>query len=204
MSNKNVKTQEDETMDTGKVYTMFEEIKENQAKQLTAIEKLQSQPDPTLAEAAPALTSEDGEKIETLTEKLDRVDEKLDRPLKHHHTLDFMSNWVLIALIAAVGAFIVSLWVINNQRQTIARSRDNDLKYRYIQMRGEAMPNDILQLRETFEFNRNPDNIKLIRRQVERYEQLIQQQAENEARAKLNDEQAKQLKQEAETVKGGK
>ena len=71
-------------------------------------------------------------------------------------------------------------------------------------MRSEATPNDILQLREIFEFNRNPDNIKLIRRQVERYEQLIQQQAENEARAKLNDQQAKQLKQEAETVKGGK
>ncbi len=204
MSNKNVKTQEDETMDTGKVYTMFEEIKENQAKQLTAIEKLQSQPVLTLMESAPALAPEDGEKIETLTEKLDRVDEKLNLPLKHHHTIDFMSNWALIALVLAVGAFIVSLWVINNQRQTITQFRNNDLKYRYIQMRGEATPNDILQLREVFEFNRNPDNIKLIRQQVERYEQLIQQQAENEARAKLNDEQAKQLKQEAETVKGGK
>jgi phage-related minor tail protein len=71
-------------------------------------------------------------------------------------------------------------------------------------MRGEATPEDILKLRELFEFNRAPDNIKLIRRQVERYEHLIQQQAENEARAKFNDEQAKQLKQEAETVKGGK
>ena len=191
-------------MDTGKVYTMFEEIKENQAKQLTAIEKLQSQPDPTLTESAPALSSEDGEKIETLTAKLDRVDEKLDLPLKHHHTIDFMSNWALIALVLAVGALIASLWIIDNQRKTLAGFRDNDLKYRYIQMRGEATPNDILQLREVFEFNRNPDNIKLIRRQVELYEQLIQQQAENEARAKLNDEQAKQLRQEAETVKGGK
>ena len=204
MSNKNVKTQEDETMDTGKVYTMFEEIKENQAKQLTAIEKLQSQPVLTLMESAPALAPEDGEKIEMLTDKLDRMDEKLDHPLKHHHTIDLMSNWALIALVLAVGAFIVSLWVINNQRQTITQFRNNDLKYRYIQMRGEATPNDILQLREVFEFNRNPDNIKLIRQQVERYEQLIQQQAENEARAKLNDQQAKQLKQEAETVKGGK
>ena len=113
MSNKNVKTQEEETMDTGKVYTMFEEIKENQVKQLTAIEKLQSQPAPTLTESAlaPALTPEDGEKIETLTAKLDRVDEKLNLPLKHHHTLDFMGNWALIALVLAVGAFIVSLWV---------------------------------------------------------------------------------------------
>ncbi len=204
MSNKNVKTQEEETMDTGKVYTMFEEIKENQAKQLTAIEKLQSQPVPTLMESAPALAPEDGEKIETLTTKLDTVSEKLDRPLKHHHTIDFMSNWALIALVMVVGALIASLSIIDNQRNTLAEFRDNDLKYRYIQMRGEAAPADIERLRDVFDWNRNPDSIRLIRQQVERYEQLIQQQAENEARAKLNDEQAKQLKQEAETVKGGK
>ncbi len=82
--------------------------------------------------------------------------------------------------------------------------RDNDLKYRYIQMQGAANSTDILQLRNIFEFNRNTDSIRTIRKQVEWYEQLIQQQAENEARAKLNDQQAKQLKQEAETVKGGK
>jgi hypothetical protein len=199
MSNKNVKTQEDEKMDTGKVYTMFEDVKAL----LTKLVAAQATPAPA-PEPAPALAPEDGAKIETLTTKLDRIDEKLDRPLKHHHTIDFMGNWALIALVVAVGVLFVSLWINHNQRQTIGQFRDNDLKYRYIQMRGEATPNDILQLREVFEFNRNPDNIKLIRRQVERYEQLIQQQAENEARAKLNDEQAKQLKQEAETVKGGK
>jgi DNA-binding transcriptional MerR regulator len=194
---------QNDKMDTSAVYTMFEEIKENQAKQLTAIKELQSQPDPMSAESTPALTTEDGEKIEMLTEKLDNVSEQLGRPLKHCHTIDFMGNWALIALVLAVGAFIASLWVINNQRQTLAEFRDNDLKYRYIQMCGEATPEDILRLRELFEFNRAPDNIKTIRRQVERYEQLILQQAENEARAKLNDEQAKQLKQKAETVKRG-
>ncbi len=195
MSNKNVKTQEEETMDTGKVYTMFEDVKAL----LTKLVAVQAKSTPT-PEPAPAIDPEDGEKIEALTVKLDTVSEKLDRPLRHHHTLDFMSNWALIVLaVVSIGLF-ASLWVIRNQREF----RDNDLKYRYIQMRGEATPNDILQLREVFEFNRNADNIKTIRQQVERYEQLIQQQAENEARAKLNDEQAKQFKQEAETVKGGK
>jgi hypothetical protein len=185
-------------MDTASVYTMFEEVKA-----LLTKSAAQTKPAPA-PEPAPAFGPEDGEKIETLTVKLDTVSEKLDRPLKHHHTLDFMSNWVLIALVAVVMAFIVSLWVIDNQRRTIARSRDNDLKYRYIQMRGEAEPADILRLRNIFEFNRNNDSVRTIRKQVERYEQLIQQQSENEARARLNDEQAKQLKQEAETVKGGR
>ena len=161
-NNKNGKAEEPDKMDAPEVYTMFEEVKIKLAK-IEAAQQAQAKTT-TASESAPALTPEDGEKIETLTEKLDRVDEKLNLPLKHHHTLDFMSNWALIALVAAVGAFIVSLWVINNQRQTIARSRDNDLKYRYIQMRGEATPNDILQLREIFEFNRNPDSIHTIRR----------------------------------------
>ncbi len=202
MSNKNVKTQEDETMDTGKVYTMFEEIKENQAKQLTAIEKLQSQPAPTSAESTPALDPEDGEKIETLTAKLDSMGEKLDRPLRHHHTIDFMGNRALIALVLTVGALIASLWIIDNQRKTLAGFRDNDLKYRYIQMRGEATPADIERLRDIFDWNRNPDSISTIRRRVEQYERLVQEQAENEAKARLNDQQAKQLQQDAETVKG--
>ncbi len=201
-NNKNGKAEEPDKMGAPEVYTMFEEVNIKLTK-IEAAQQAQAKTT-TASESAPALTTEDGEKIETLTEKLDRVDERLNLPLKHHHTLDFMGNRALIALVMAVGALIASLWIIDNQRKTLDGFRDNDLKYRYIQMRGEATPNDILQLREVFEFNRNPDNIKLIRRQVERYEQLIQQQAENEARAKLNDEQAKQLKQEAETVKGGK
>jgi len=71
-------------------------------------------------------------------------------------------------------------------------------------MKGEATSTDILRLRNVFEFNRNPDSIKIIRQQVERYEQLIRQQAENEALARPNDEQAKQLRQEAKSVKGAK
>jgi len=196
MSNK--KTKENEAIDTSKVYEMFEEIKDL-VTEFTAALASTSESVPV-----PALDPEDGKRIETLAEKLDGVSEKLDHPLRHHHTLDFMGNRALIALVVAVGALLVSLWINHNQRDTIARNRDNDLKYRYIQMRGEATPADILRLRDVFEFNRNPDSIKMIRQQVERYEQLIRQQAENEARARLNDEQAKQLRQEAETVRGGK
>ncbi len=178
---------------------MFEEIKEKLDKQSA----MQATPAPA-TESAPALAPEDGEKIESLTTKLDTVSEQLDRPLKHHHTIDFMSNWVLIVLVATVVAFIVSLWIINHQRQNLSQFRDNDLKYRYIQMHGEAAPSDILQLRNVFDFNRNPDSIRIIRHQVEKYERLIQEQVENEARARLNASEAERLQNQAETVKGGK
>ncbi|MDR2911715.1 MAG: hypothetical protein LBV38_00210 [Alistipes sp.] len=189
-------------MDASTVYTMFEEIKELLAKQLTAMLEMKSTSgiEPS-ATSTPALGSEDGKKIETLTDKLDTVSEQLARPLRHHHTLDFMGNRALIALVVATTAFLVSLWVIDHQRRTIAQFRDNDLKYRYIQMRGEASPADILQLSNVFDFNRNPDSIKIIRRQVEQYEKLVQQQAENEARARLNASEAERLNSEAEEVK---
>lgn len=195
-------TQKNETMDASTVYTMFEEIKELLAKQLTAMLEMKSTSgiEPS-ATSTPALGSEDGKKIETLTDKLDTVSEQLARPLRHHHTLDFMGNRALIALVVATTAFLVSLWVIDHQRRTIAQFRDNDLKYRYIQMRGEASPADILQLSNVFDFNRNPDSIKIIRRQVEQYEKLVQQQAENEARARLNASEAERLNSEAEEVK---
>jgi len=193
-----------ETMDFSTVCEMFEEVKELQAKQLKAIEEMRSKSVPTsetVAALAPALAPEDGKRIETLAEKLDGVSEKLGRPLRHHHTLDFMGNRALIALASAIGALLVSLCINHNQRDTIARNRDNDLKYRYIQMHGEATPGDILRLRNVFDFSRNPDSIRIIRQQVERYEHLIHQQAENEARAKLNDEQAKQLRDDAEKLR---
>ncbi len=38
------------------------------------------------------------EKIEMLTARLGTMSEQLARPLKHRHTIDFMSNRALIAL----------------------------------------------------------------------------------------------------------
>ena len=185
-----------EKMDSSAVYSLFEEIKDRLDKQA---ERKAIPVQPTVAEATICL--EDAEKIEHLTESLDNVSEKLNCPLKHHHTIDFMSNKALIALTVVVIAFMASVVIIKNQRVAIKQFRDNDLKYRYIQMKGRATPEDILMLREVFEFNRNADSIKVIRRRVERYEQLIQEQAETEARARLNAEQADRLQQQVEKLK---
>ena len=186
-------------MDSSAVYAMFEEIKEDLNKR-PAQQSVPAQPTAT----ASKISAEDIDKIERLTESLDSVNEKLDIPLKHRHTIDFMSNKVLIILAAVMVALVVSLWVVRNQRDTIKQFRDNDLKYRYIQMRGQAVPEDILMLRDVFDYNRNADSIKIIRQRVERYEQLIKQQAESEARARLNAEEAERLQNQVETVKGRK
>jgi hypothetical protein len=211
-------TENNETMDVSTVCEMMEDIKASQAKQLTGIEKLlsKSAAAPLSSSAsAPAITLEDrrridtltakldesGERMETLTPQLDSVSEKLSRPLKHHHTLDYASNWALIALVGTITLLICALYVNHRQRDTIVRSRDNDLKYRYIQMQGEATPGDIERLETNFTYDRHPDSIRAIRKQVEQYERLVKEGIEKSERARLNASEAERLKKEAEAVK---
>jgi hypothetical protein len=131
--------------------------------------------------------------------------EKRESVVRHHHRLSidvgsskrFIANLVVLALI-----FVLS-YVVGEQRRDLARFRDNDLKYRYIQMRGAASSADILRLRNVFDFNRNHDSIKLIRRQVTEYERLVRERAEKDERARLNASEAERLRNEAETVKSG-
>jgi hypothetical protein len=208
-------------MDVSTVCEMMEDIKASQAKQLTGIERLLSRSTaaPSSASAStPAITPEDrrridtltaklnesGERMETLTPQLNSVGEKLSRPLKHNHTLDYASNWALIALVGTITLLICSMYVNHRQRDTIVRSRDNDLKYRYIQMQGKATPGDIEHLRDLFDYNRNPDSIRTIRRRVTEYERFVQESAEKAERARLNAAEAQRLQNQAESVKGRK
>lgn len=50
---------------------------------------------------------------------------------------------------------------------------DNDLKYRYIKMKGEALPDRIAELEEIFELNRDNTKIRRMKKDVEEYEQTI-------------------------------
>ena len=66
-------------------------------------------------------------------------------------------------------------------------------------MRGQTNEENIYRLERQF---RNSDSIKIIRQQVEKYEDLVREQAERIERAKRNNEEANKLQREAETVKG--
>ena len=183
-------------MDSSAVYTMFEEIKEK-------LNKQSERQTPAQSPTESIIRQEDITEVREMTATLKEVTKTVKLPQKHihKHTIDLMSNKVLTVLAVVMTALVISLWIVRNQRDTIQQFRDNDLKYRYIQMKGQASPEDMLMLRNVFEFNRNADSIRAIRQRVERYEQLIQRQAESEARAKLNAEQADQLQQQVEKLK---
>lgn len=185
-------------MDSSAVYALFEEIK-------SKLDKRTEQAVP-ITPAAPAIRPEDIAGIQEMTATLKEVAETVSMPQKHIHkyTIDLKANRMLLILGFALTVIIILAYIISHQRQTIGNYTDNDLRYRYIQMNGAAAPEDILMLREVFDYDRNPESIRLIRKQVEKYEQLIMEQAETEARAKLNSQQAEQIRQEAESIKGKK
>ena len=91
-------------------------------------------------------------------------------------------------------------YFIGEQRKSINQFGDSDLKYRYIRMQGQTNEENIYRLERQFRYG---DSIKTIRRQVEKYEDLVREQAERIERAKQNSNAAEQLQIEAELLKQG-
>ncbi len=79
---------------------------------------------------------------------------------------------------------------------------DNDLKYRYLKMKGEATPERIAELEELFELNRDNSKIRQMKKDVEEYEQAIRQRIALEEQTRLKIEQARKLDEEADRIRG--
>ena len=78
---------------------------------------------------------------------------------------------------------------------------DNDLKYRYVLMKGEASPKRLSELEELFEVERNQRCIDSMRRDVEKYERLVRRRAALDEQARLKAQEAEQLKRDAAKLK---
>jgi len=65
-------------------------------------------------------------------------------------------------------------------------------------MQGQTNEENIYRLEHQFRYN---DTIKIIRKQVEKYEELVKKQAEKLERARRNSEEAERLQREAESLK---
>jgi hypothetical protein len=106
--------------------------------------------------------------VNTMTERLENVIEEVRKSTKiehqHHHTVDIRSNWFFLSWVALAIIILILFWIMANQRQIISQYKDNDLKYRYIKMQGQADEAKIYRLENQFKYN---DSIKIIRKQVE-------------------------------------
>ena len=78
---------------------------------------------------------------------------------------------------------------------------DNDLKYRYIKMKGDASAEQIATLEDIFEFNRNTEAIEQMRKDVETYEEAVRKQAALAEQARLKEQAAKEQESKAQSIK---
>ncbi|GHT30621.1 hypothetical protein AGMMS49574_10730 [Bacteroidia bacterium] len=174
-------------MDTSAVFEMFETINNKLNKQ---------------ANVSVEPTPIDLSAINVITERFGNIIEEVRKPTivehQHLHIIDIRSNWFFFSWIALAVIVLGLFWGIANQRQTISQYKDNDLKYRYIKMQGEANEENIYHIEQHFRYN---DSIKIIRKQVEKYEELVKEQAERLERVRRNSEEAEKLRKNVELLK---
>ena len=117
----------------------------------------------------------------------------------HHHRITFDNKYVLLSFIALVVIVLnLSLYMVSQPNYDHI---DNDLKYRYIKMKGEASPKMISELENIFELNRDNTRIRQMLKDVKTYEEAVLKQATLNEQARLKAIEAKEQEQKAKSIK---
>lgn len=123
------------------------------------------------------------------------------RIVQHRISLAIESKgvfWTMIGMMTAIVLLSTMLyWTAKPNYDRI----DNDLKYRYIKMKGEAKPDRIAELEEIFELHRDNAKIRRMKRDVEEYERTIRQKIILEEQARLKEREAERLNENASRLK---
>ncbi len=116
-------------------------------------------------------------------------------------TIDIVSKEAVFIFIGMVIIITgLSAWLYFATRPNYDRI-DNDLKYRYIKMKGEATPQRISELEDLFEINRDNAKIRQMSKDVEDYERAVKEKATLDEQARLRQQEAEKLNHEAEIIK---
>ena len=120
----------------------------------------------------------------------------------HNISLNFTSrlDWIVLLFVVITIAGLASAYYFESRQNKV--EADNSLKYRYIKMKGEATPNEISELENIFELNRDNARIEIVREDVEAYEDAVRKQAALAGQARLKEQAAKELDNKARSIKG--
>ncbi|WP_305083669.1 hypothetical protein [uncultured Alistipes sp.] len=123
------------------------------------------------------------------------------RIVQHRISLAIESKgvfWTMTGMMSAIVLLCTMLyWTAKPNYDRI----DNDLKYRYIKMKGEALPDRIAELEEIFELNRDNAKIREMKKDVEEYERTIRRKVQLEEQARLKEREANRLNENASRLK---
>ena len=138
------------------------------------------------------------------TARMEQLMEKVRKPIINQRkiTIEVVSKEVIFTFIGMIIIIVgLTSWLYFATRPNQSRE-DNDLKYRYIKMKGEASPARISELEEFFEINRDNAKIHQMSKDVEDYERAVQQKATLDEQARLRQQESEKLQKEAEKLKG--
>lgn len=140
------------------------------------------------------------DEVKTLVQKLKTTIEDGVHNFKHHRIgfeTPFVCWSIVIETVLILGLFT---WIIISEKPNQNRI-DNDLKYRYIKMKGDASAEQIATLEEIFELNRDNQKIEQMREDVETYEEAVRKQAVLVEQARLKEQAAKEQESKAKSIK---
>lgn len=191
--------------DLSTISVMFEELKQI----LNRVESNSTKPDSSVTQDIIStsdlanITNQVCQSEELIIQKLGQIEQAQTVSKKIHHriSIDITSSWVFITIIVIGLMLLVSLFFHYRQREVINNLSDNDLKYRYIKAFNKADSVSIYKLEDIFEYNRDSKIIKEIRQSVEQYEQDVIDKARRMEQAKLKEEEAERLQNEASRLK---
>ena len=140
------------------------------------------------------------DEVKSLIQKLKTTIEEGVHNFKHHR-IGFETPFVFWTIVIET-ALILGLftWIIISEKPNQKRI-DNDLKYRYIKMKGDASAEQIDTLEDIFELNRNTEAIEQMREDVETYEEAVRKQAALAEQARLKEQAAREQESKAKSIK---
>ncbi|MFR9542141.1 MAG: hypothetical protein SNH27_08815 [Rikenellaceae bacterium] len=132
--------------------------------------------------------------IEELKEASKRIDSKVFQfKLSHLITL----SWA-IAMTFISAYCLYENYSIESQ---VAKMRENNLKYRYIKMKGEATPKQIAEIEDIFEYNRNNKKIQEMQKDVVAFEEAVAKKALLDEQTRLAEQESQRLEKAATELK---
>ena len=140
------------------------------------------------------------DEVKSLVQKLKTTIEDGVHNFKHHRIgfeTPFVCWTIVIETALILGLFT---WIIISEKPNQDRI-DNDLKYRYIKMKGDASAEHIATLEDIFELNRNTEAIEQMREDVETYEEAVRKQAALAEQARLKEQAAREQESKAKSIK---
>lgn len=147
-----------------------------------------------------------------LTDRISALEKKLGQecgkcaalpsPQRHIHTIDFKSSKSTLCMFGLSLAVVCCGVYIHRLHTRIGSICDAELKYRYIRMKGEASSERIAELEDIFEWNRDDDKIRQMKKNVEQYERTIQQRIALDEQIRLKGQEAEQLDEKAKKSRG--